>query len=46
MLIDTGCTWSSVQTTHQLTEKTQAFSGVSGTIMRKQYNGATGSGMG
>lgn len=37
MLIDTGCTWSSVQTTHQLTEKTQAFSGVSGTIMRKQY---------
>uniref|UniRef100_A0A4W5Q2K7 ribonuclease H n=1 Tax=Hucho hucho TaxID=62062 RepID=A0A4W5Q2K7_9TELE len=37
MLIDTGCTWSSVQASYPLTNKTQAFSGVSGTIMRKPF---------
>lgn len=37
MLIDTGCTWSSVQAAYQLTNKTQAFSGVSGAIMRKHF---------
>lgn len=37
MLIDTGCTWSSVQASYPLTNKTQAFSGVSQTIMRKPF---------
>ena len=37
MLIDTGCTWSSVQASCPLTTKMQAFSGVSGNIMRKPF---------